>query len=314
MNKGLNVIFMGTPDFAVPTLVLLSKSHHRVAAVVTQPDRPEGRGRKLKPPPVKQTAIQLGYDILQPETLRTEIIINQLNAYKPDVFVVVAFGHILAERLLSIPKYGAINIHTSLLPKFRGPAPIPWAIINGEKETGVTTIQMDPGMDTGDILLFEKTPIDDEDTTSSLQYRLADLGAQLLIKTLDFLETQHIQSIPQNHSLSSYAPRLKKQDGHIEWSFPSEKIERWIRAMIPWPGAFTFHEKKRLKIFSSRVKTTDVGKHVPGTILKGPPDELNIATGKNALSILEIQIESGKKMLIKDFLMGYPFQPGDILA
>jgi len=312
MNKGFKVIFMGTPAFAVPTLDLLSKSHHNVTLVVTQPDRPMGRGKKLTPPPVKQTANELGYDILQPETLRTDAISDQIKAYQPDVFVVVAFGHILTAKLLSIPKYGAINVHASLLPKYRGPSPIQWAIINGEKETGITTIHMDQGMDTGNILLSLKIPVYDDDTSSSLHDRLADLGAELLIRTLKLLGTKNLQPIPQNNSLSTYAPMLTKRDGHIDWSLPAEKIERCIRAMTPWPGVFTFHEEKRLKIFSSSVKKMDSAKP-PGTVLEGSPNELTVSTGKHGLSILEIQSESGKKLAIKDFLRGYKIHPGDIL-
>lgn len=313
MDNGFNVIFMGTPEFSVPTLNVLHKSHHNVVLVVTQPDRPKGRGRKLTPPPVKLTASELGYEVIQPDTLRTDFISDQLKMYQPDVFVVVAFGHILTGKLLNIPKYGAINIHASLLPKYRGVSPIQWAIINGEKETGITTIQMDTGTDTGDILLSQKIPIGANDTASSLHDRLADLGADVLMKTLDLLEVKKIKPIPQDHSLFTYAPKLQKKDGHIDWSMPAEKIERWIRAMIPWPGAFTFHREKRLKIFSSSVKPVDID-DPPGVVIESDSNELLVSTGKHLLSIVEIQSASGKKLTAKDFLQGNKIQPGDILT
>jgi len=311
MNRGFNVIFMGTPDFAVPTLRRLGDSHHHVLLAVTQPDRPRGRGRRLTPSPVKLTAVDMGIEVYQPDNLRVPAVSDRLKACKADVFIVVAFGNILSAGLLSIPPCGAINIHASLLPKYRGPSPIPWAILNGENETGVTTIQMDSGMDTGDILMYRKTAVSSNDTASSLHDRLADLGAGLLMDTLESMGIGQIKPLPQDEALSSYAPMFKKGDGRIDWSLPAENLERFIRAMTPWPGAFTFHNQKRLKIFSATVISK--GMNAPsGVVLEAASDKLLISTGNCPLSIREIQGESGKRLAIKDFLLGYTIRPGDI--
>jgi len=303
---------MGTPDFAVPTLRRLGDSRHHVLLAVTQPDRPRGRGRRLTPSPVKQMAVDMGLEVYQPDNLRAPAVSDRLKACKADVFIVVAFGHILSAGLLSVPPCGAINIHASLLPKYRGPSPIPWAILNGENETGVTTIQMDSGMDTGDILMYRKTPVYSDDTAASLHDRLADLGAILLMDTLESMGTGQIKPLPQDNALSSYAPMLKKGDGRIDWSLPAENIERFVRAMTPWPGAFTFHHQKRLKIFSATVISKEM--NAPsGVVLEVVPDKLLISTGNYPLSIREIQSESGKRLAIKDFLLGYTIRPGDFL-
>lgn len=304
---------MGTPAFAVPALKALYQNSHDVALVVTQPDRPKGRGRKITSPPVKEAALRFGYDLIQPLSIKTTEFKNNIARYQPDLFVVVAFGHILSKNLLELPRIGAINIHASLLPKYRGPAPIQWAIINREKETGVTAIFMDEGLDTGDILLSSKTIIAPDDTAATLHDRLADLGAELLIKTLKNIEAKNINPVPQNHARATFAPLLKKKDGQIDWKMPAEALEAFIRGMTPWPGAFTFHGKKRLKIFSARPILTEVAA-TPGTVIRGFPDELLIATGKGALSVLEIQGSSGKRLLIKDFLQGYKLPPGTVLG
>jgi len=303
---------MGTPDFAVPALKALYQNSHEVALVVTQPDRPKGRRRKMASPPVKETAIRLGYEVIQPLSIKTDEFTDNTARYKPDLFVVVAFGHILPKNLLKLPRLGAINIHASLLPKYRGPAPIQWAIINGEKETGVTAIFMNEGLDTGDILLSLKTKIASDDTAATLHDRLADLGAELLINTLKTLEANNINPVPQNHAQATFAPLLKKKDGQIDWKMPAKTLEAFIRGMTPWPGAFTFHGNKRLKIFAAGPILTDVAE-TPGTVIKGFPDELRVATGQGALSVLEIQGASGKRLLIKDFLQGYRLPPGTVL-
>ncbi len=313
IKKKIKIIFMGTPDFAVPALTALHNNKYDVVLVVTQPDRPKGRGRKPVSPPVKQTAVHLGYDVIQPISIKTDEFANNVIRLKPDMFVVSAFGHILPKRLLKLPKIGALNIHASLLPKYRGAAPIQWAIINGEKETGVTTMLIDEGLDTGDILFTSKIQISHDDTSATLHDRLADLGADLLIKTLKAIEAGNINPIPQDHTMATYAPKLKKKDGHINWEMAADKLEAFIRGMTPWPGAFTFCKNTRLKIFSSTPIMIPVDK-TPGTILKGFPDELRIATGKGALSILEIQGESEKRLLIKDFLRGFKLPVGAVLS
>ena len=309
MKKKAGIIFMGTPEFAVPALKALHKNDQDIALVVTQPDRPKGRGRKRTPSPVKETAMNLGYSVIQPSSVRTVEFSNCIEKHTPDFIVVVAFGHIIPKNILNIPEIATINIHASLLPKYRGPAPIQWAIINEEKETGVTTMLMDEGLDTGDILLSSKLEIAPDDTSDTLHNRLADLGADLLIQTLNAFETGDINPISQDHSQVTYAPMLKKNDGRINWGRPANALEAFIRGMTPWPGAFTFHEKKRFKIFRAKTIVMDT-KASPGSVIKSFPDELWISTGKGVLSIMELQGESGKRLFIKDFLRGYKLPPG----
>ena len=312
MKKTVKIIFMGTPKFAVPALKALHKNAKDVALVVTQPDRPKGRGRMLTPPPVKEVATRLGYDVIQPLSIRTAEFSEYILKLNPDIVVVVAFGHIIPKNILSIPHLATINVHASLLPKYRGAAPIQWAIIKREKETGVTTMLMDEGLDTGDILLSAKVDIAPDDTAGSLHDRLANLGADLLIQTLKAFETDSMNPVPQNHSQSSYAPLLKKSDGQIEWNTSAENLEAFIRGMTPWPGAFTFHDKKRLRIFKARPIKKNVDK-APGTVIIGFPDELWVATGKEILSIIEIQEASGRRLFSKDFLRGYKMPHGTVL-
>ena len=303
---------MGTPDFAVPALQALIQNGYRVPLVVTQPDRPKGRGRKSAAPPIKTKARELGLEVLQPSTLKDEKLRDQIKTLQPDFFVVVAFGHILSEKILRLPKRGTINIHASLLPKFRGPAPVQWAIINGESQTGITTMLMDTGVDTGDILLTREEPILAEDTAATLHDRLAISGAKLLIKTLEGYANETIKPIPQDHSGATYAPLLKKQDGHIRWHQPAEKLDAFIRGMTPWPGAFTFHNKNRLKILKAAVIPQKI-MEPPGTVLRAFPDELRVATASGALSILAVQGPSGKRLSIADFLRGYTLPVGTLL-
>ena len=313
MKKKANIIFMGTPEFAVPALKALYKQNQNVALVVTQPDRPKGRGRKVIPPPVKEVAINLRYELDQPSSVRTVEFANRIANHKPDIIVVVAFGQIIPKNILAIPTIAAINIHASLLPKYRGPAPIQWAIINGETETGVTTMLMDEGLDTGDILLSSKIRIFSDDTSGTLHDRLANLSADVLIQTIERIETGDITPIPQDHAQATYAPLLKKNDGRMNWKIPAQTLEAFIRGMTPWPGAFTFHGKKRLKIFKAIPIIIDTVEP-PGTVIKRFPDELCVATGNGALSVIEIQSESGKRLAIKEFLQGYKIAPGTILS
>jgi len=313
MKKKAKIIFMGTPEFAVPALKSLYKNNRNVALVVTQPDRPKGRGRKIIPPPVKKVAVSLGCEVDQPASVRTVEFENRIANHKPDIIVVVAFGHIIPKNILEIPKIAAINIHASLLPKYRGPAPIQWAIINEETETGVTTMLMDEGLDTGDILLSSKIKILSDDTSDTLHDRLANLSADVLIQTIERIESGDITPISQDHAQATYAPLLKKNDGRMNWEMPARTLEAFVRGMTPWPGAFTFHGKKRLKIFKAMPIIIDTVEP-PGTVIKRFPDELYVATGKGALSVIEIQGESGKRLLIKEFLQGYKIVPGTILS
>lgn len=313
MKKRYTIIFMGTPHFAVPSLNALVDSGHDIALVVTQPDRPKGRGRRVYPPPIKTAALERGLKFLQVSTIKTPEIAEQLASFTPDFIIVTAFGNILPKHILALPRIGTINVHASLLPKYRGPAPINWAIINGESQTGITTMLMDEGVDTGDILLTAVEPISPEDTAATLHDRLARIGSDLLVKTLNAFAADRIRPVAQEDTQASYAPLLNKLDGRIDWHKPAQTIEPFIRGMTPWPGAFTFHETNRFKIFSAKpvAKTLE---DPPGTVLQGFPDELVIATGKDALTILEIQGPSGKRLLIEDFLRGYRFPAGTILA
>jgi methionyl-tRNA formyltransferase len=313
MKKAINVVFMGTPDFAVPCLKALHTYGCRIPLVVSRPDQPKGRGRKIVPPPVKIAATDMGMTLLQPESVKTDAFYHMIKGIAPDLLVVVAFGHVLPKKILEIPTLGAINIHASLLPKYRGPAPIQWAIINGDGHTGVTTMLMDKGLDTGDILLTSETAISINDTSQTLHDRLALMGAELIQKTLAGMENGTVHPIPQDHALATYAPMLKKQDGHIDWSLSVERIERLIRGVTPWPGAFTFLGEKPIKIFKATPKPLSTPA-VPGTVIAGFSNELRVAAGDGALSILEIQGASGKRMPISDFLRGAAIPTGTVFS
>jgi methionyl-tRNA formyltransferase len=271
--------------------------------VVTQPDRPRGRGRRCTPPPVKQAATTLNYDVLQPGNVRDPEFMDLLKSIAPDFLVVVAFGQILPAAILAIPRHGAINVHASLLPKYRGPAPIQWAIMRGENQTGVTTMLMDTGVDTGDMLLRAETPIGTEDTSASLHDRLAAMGADLLLSTIHGMWTGDVFPQAQNHAKATFAPMLRKEDGRIRWEQSARSIDARIRAMTPWPGAFCFFREKRYKIHRART-IPGVSISPPGTVVPGFPDELRIATGDGVLSVLEIQGESSKRLPVSEFLRG----------
>ena len=304
---------MGTPDFAVPALTALHESRQDVLAVVTQPDRPKGRGRRMVAPAVKEVASTMGYPVLQPSKVKEPWFLERIIAMDPELFVVVAYGRLLPASFLSIPRIGAINIHASVLPKYRGPAPIQWAIINGEDETGVTTIWMDEGLDTGDILLSTSVPIGPEDTTGSLSRRLAEAGGQLLIETLSKLKADQLGGTAQDKSLATYAPLLKKEDGRIDWSKNAMALDAFVRGMNPWPGAFTFLSGKRLKVLKAKGAQKPVAEE-PGTVIEGFPGDLRVATGRGSLGLLEVQLESAKRLPIRDFLRGFPVSPGTHLG
>jgi methionyl-tRNA formyltransferase len=311
--KKPSIIFMGTPDFSVPTLKALHKAGFPVLLVVTQPDRPRGRGRKITPSPIKEAALSLGYAISQPPRIRESSFVAQLQELAPDFMVVVAFGQILPVAVLDIPKRGAVNVHASLLPKYRGPASIQWAMLRGEQHTGVTTILMDTGVDTGDILLSAQIPIKDIDTAHDLHIRLAHMGADLLVETLQKLWEGELFPVSQKHENASYAPMLKRQDGHIDWLKSSSQLEVFVRAMTPWPGAFCYHQERRLRLI--RVQSMNQpSTGSPGMVQHGFPDELRIGTGQGILLVLEIQEDSGKRLAVKDFLRGHPMPPGTRLT
>ena len=312
MKPAYKIIFVGTPQFSVPALIALHENNYDVALVVTAPDRPRGRGRKVAPSAVKRASLDLGYQVSQPASIRTEKFAGMIEGLKPDFLAVIAFGRIFSENLLALPRIATINIHASLLPKYRGPAPIQWAIINGETETGVCSQLMEKELDVGDILLSTKETIHPDDTSGTLHDRLAVKGANILIDTLKAFEDNRIQPKPQNHSLATYAPMLSKDDGLINWNKSAESLENFIRGVTPWPGAYTFLGDKRLKIFKSRPLRTEITEY-PGTVLRGFADELRVATAKGALCVEEIQGDSGKRLRIKDFLRGNRIPPGSVL-
>jgi methionyl-tRNA formyltransferase len=282
-----------------------------VVAVVTQPDREKGRGRKVVISPVKELALQHSLNTLQPERVKEEAFQEVVRGLQPDLIVVVAYGQILPKSILSIPKFGAVNVHASLLPKYRGAAPIAWAILKGEKVTGVTTMMMDEGMDTGDILLQTEVPIGDEETCERLRDRLASSGAQLLLETLEKMKTGDIRPIPQDHSKATYASPLKKEDGHIDWGRGAKDIDRQIRAFNPWPGAFTKWDDQLLKIFKGEVREGGPAGKL-GVVVWAGLDFVEVETGKGSFRIQEIQLEGRRRMTLREFLSGHPIPVGTV--
>lgn len=303
----LRVIFMGTPQFACPTLQRLIDRGDEIPAVVTQPDRPKGRGQKSVPPPVKELAERHGLPVLQPIKVRAPEFIESVREMNPDVVVVVAFGQILPKALLEIPRYGCINVHASLLPRYRGAAPLNWCVINGEIETGVTTMLMDVGLDTGDMLLKKATPIDPDEDTSSLHDRLSLIGADLLYETLDLLVQGKLVPEKQDEALSCYAPMLKKEDGLIDWTRDARTIRNLVRGMSPWPGAFTYLDGKLVKVYRTRIGE---GEGAPGTVIAAGRDGIEVACGGGSLLLDELQLEGKKRLPVRDFLAGCRIAPG----
>ncbi|MEK6600085.1 MAG: methionyl-tRNA formyltransferase [Deltaproteobacteria bacterium] len=310
MDKRLRIVFMGTPEFAVPSLRALIGIGENVIAIVTQPDKPRGRGKKLTPPPVREAALKHNIPVFQPEKIKDETFITAIRNFSPDVIAVVAYGKILPKTILDIPPKGCINVHASLLPKYRGAAPINWAIINGEKETGITTMLLDEGMDTGDMLLTEKVEIRDDDTASSLYDRLKYIGADLLIKTIKGIKSETIRPIPQDDSQATYAPMLKKEDGRIDWTMKAEEIKNLIRGSNPWPGAYTRWDGKQIKIFKAEVEAGV--KEEPGTVINISTEGIFVATGKGILLIKELQPENKNRMTASEFIKGYRIVKGQI--
>ena len=306
----MRVVFMGTPDFAVGTLKAIIEAGHDVAAVVTQPDKPRGRSKSLVFSPVKEEAVAHGITVLQPERARDEAFVEELRTYNADVIVVVAFGQILPKEVLDIPKLGCVNVHASLLPKFRGAAPIQWAIIDGEKVTGVTTMLMDVGLDTGDMLLKTEVSVDAKETGGSLHDKLAAAGGELLERTLIGLEAGTIVPEKQDDSQAGeYARMLDKELGHIDFNQPAVVIERLIRGLNPWPSAYTYIDGKTLKIWEAEVLDRNYGCEY-GEVAEVTRNSLIIQTGIGALSVKSVQLEGKKRMDISAFLNGYTIEKG----
>lgn len=301
----MRIVFFGTPAFAIPSLNTLLQSGEEVVAVVTQADRRKGRDHIPSPPPVKEFAINREIKILQPASIKDPDFLNELTNMRPDVIVVAAYGKILPAQILGLPSHGCINVHASLLPKYRGAAPIQWAIINGENKTGITTMLMDEGLDTGSILLQDETEITDDDNTETLSKRLAEIGASLLLKTIKGIKNGFIKPIPQLGT-PSYAPPLKKEDGRINWSKTAREVFNLVRGMYPWPSAYCYLSKERIKII--KVKVLE-GSGMPRRIKKAGED-LIVGTGEGLISIIELQPEGKRPMSAKAFLQGRRLKEG----
>lgn len=305
------IIFMGTPDFACPTLQKLINRSKQVVAVVTQPDRPKGRGQKMQFPPVKELALANSIPVYQPIKVRNPEFVQFIRSLHPDLIVVVAFGQILPKELLDIPPAGCINVHASLLPKYRGAAPLNWCLVNGEKETGVTTMLMDVGLDTGDMLLKTSSPIGENEDIASLHDRMALLGAELLSETLDLLVNDKLTLTPQNNSQSCYAKMLKKEDGVIDWKRSAVEIHNQVRGLSLWPGAVTTLNGLQLKIYDTRIAT---GNGLPGEVIRADKKGFEVACGDGSIEIGFLQLAGKKRLDTTSFLAGYPVMLGTKLT
>jgi len=304
------VVFMGTPEFAVPSLDALARTEE-VVLVVTNPDRPAGRGQALTAPPVKREAQRLGIPVFQPEKARGPESVARIAGERPELIVVVAYGQILPPSILDIPKYGCINVHASLLPRYRGAAPINWAIARGETVTGVTIMKMDPGMDTGPMLHVREMPIGEDDTAETMFPKLASLGAQALTEALGKLREGTLAEIPQDGSRATYAPMIKKEHGRIEWGKSAREVRDLVRGMTPWPSAFTDHEGKTLKVLAASVRE-DKGR--PGEILTVDRDGIVVGCGEGALLLCKVQPEGGRAMSSREYAQGRRVRKGDRLS
>lgn len=309
----MKVVFMGTPDFAAETLKALLAAGHEVAAVVTQPDKPKGRGKELSMSPVKELAVTKGLRVLQPVKARDEAFVEQIKEIAPEGIVVVAFGQILPEVILELPKYGCINVHASLLPKYRGASPIQWAVIDGEKESGVTTMLMDKGVDTGDMLLQRKMTLAPKETGGSLFDRLSILGAELLVETLKGLEEGTIERTPQNHNEATHTKKIEKSLGKLDFCRPAKELECLIRGLNPWPSAYTQFHGKMLKIWDADVVCGGFAEYEPGQVVSVDKTCFIVKCGEDALAVKELQLEGKKRMDTSAFLLGFKVEAGERL-
>lgn len=308
----MKVIFMGTPEFAIPTLELLHKEGYEIPLVITQPDRPKGRGKKLTPPPVKIKGEELRLNIYQPKKVNSEDSVSKIKEITPDFIVVVAYGQILKREILDAPKYGCINVHASLLPYYRGAAPINWTIINGEEKTGITTMHMNEGLDTGDMLLQKSVEIGEDETAEDLHDKLKIMGAELLIKTLRGLEKGEIKGIPQDDNKATYAPMLDKNTGKIDFSKSAKEIKNLVRGTTPRPGAYIVYKGKKVKVFSVEIDNKSVNEPL-GKVLNVDDNGIYISTRDGCLVIKELQFPGKKRMTVKEYLVGNKFEKGIIL-
>lgn len=312
----MKIVYMGTPDFAVGALEALIKAGHQITAVVTQPDKPKGRSSKLQMSPVKQCALKYKIPVFQPVKIKAKEETAMLRNFEADIFIVAAFGQILSEEILKMPKYGCINIHASLLPKYRGAGPIQRVILDGEKETGITIMQMDKGIDTGDILLQSVVPIDPKETGDSLHDKLAEEGAKLIVEALGKIEAGEITPRKQNEEEACYAGMLQKSTGRIDWNQDAAQIERLVRGLNSWPSAYTTYHGKTLKIWSSDISEYEAASKdaVPGMVTAVMKDAIYVRTGDKDLKITELQLEGKKRMAVKDFLLGYQMKAGEVFG
>lgn len=312
----MKIIYMGTPDFAVGPLKAIIDAGYEVTAVVTQPDKPKGRSDRLIPSPVKEVAVEHDIPVLQPVRLRNPKSIEELRAYPADIIVVAAFGQILPREVLKMPRFGCVNIHASLLPHLRGASPIQHAILMGDKESGVTIMQMDEGLDTGDILLQERIPIADDDTGGTLFDKLAVVGSGLIVKALPLIERGELTPVPQDEAMADHVGMLKKSMGQIDFTRPAAEIERQVRGMDPWPGAYTTYNGKQLKLWKTSVDITQDNDVLPtpGTVIRTDRSSVYVSTGDGVLRIDELQLEGKKRMSVRDFLLGQHMNAGDRLG
>jgi len=309
----MRLVFLGSPAFAVPTLERLVESGVRVLEVVTQPDRPRGRGQQAAAPPVKQAALRLGLPVYQPERARRPEAVDRLRTLEPDAMVVVGYGQIIPQVVIDIPRLGIINVHASLLPKYRGAAPVQWAIANGETHTGVTTMRIDAGLDTGDLLLTAETEIGPSETAVELGARLAAMGADLLICTLEGLEADSLIARKQDPAEATYAPLLKKEDGRIDWALPAEAIHNRVRGFQPWPGAYTAFRGQTLRIWRSHPAAAScLAGLAAGRLSAATP--LVVSCGRGALELIEVQLEGRRRMSAADFANGHRLTENDVLG
>jgi len=309
----MKIVFMGTPDLAAEILQAISNSRHTVTAVVTQADKPKGRGKELAEPAVKVLARELNIPVYQPEKVRCEEAYEKFRSFDADIFVVAAYGKILPKEILEIPEKGCINVHTSLLPKYRGSAPIQWAIIEGETRTGVTVMQMDEGMDTGDILFTKVVPIDEKETGGSLFVKLAHAGAELIVTALDEIELGNVCPVKQDESKATYAKMLNKKLGYVRFERSAVEIERLIRGLDPWPSTYTMYKDKTLKLWKAEVIARK-NSAPAGTVVAVESDGICVNTSDGILKITELQLEGKKRMQARDFLLGYKIKVGDVLG
>ena len=306
----MRIVFMGTPKFSVPSLAALLTSEHGVVGVVTQPDRPKGRGQELAASPIKQLAIQHKIPILQPLKMKDPAFLDALSVWKPDLIAVTAFGRILPKVILDLPPLGCVNVHASLLPKYRGAGPIQWALIRGERETGITTMLMDEGMDTGAVLLQEKVLIAPDDSAGTLSSKLADVGGRLLIETIARLEKGALVPQPQDHARATMAPLLKKEDGLLDWTLPALELANRVRGLSPWPGAYTYLGEDRWVIWKASVHDGSAAAGPPGTVMNATKEGLLVATGSGVLRIMEFQPANSRRMSVAQYLAGHTLPPG----